>query len=280
MAPNSYASTNSVAVPGRIKCGRCGQVKGSAAFSNKQRGDLAEHMRANPRFNAATQGQVSCIGCTTRQVVELHCYQCDMDKGLDKFSKAQRRTPDHAICWKCAEERDNYEPGAQEGDDSSGGGSNDSDGGSDDDDFTLPAETGTNSASGTVRGTYSSRAGFSLPSSAATSSKAPSSVLRSSTNANVPASSGGGKFAKVKAVRRKVVYDKATEERNQASDSDSDKDGGFYKRAKELSMQVQGLGEEVECVTRACLALNRSSTPRSVDQHKGAVPNPDRAPEN
>ncbi|KAF2207440.1 hypothetical protein CERZMDRAFT_88485 [Cercospora zeae-maydis SCOH1-5] len=223
MAPYSYASTNSVAVPGRIKCGRCGEIKGPAAFSIKQRGDLAEHMRVNPRFNAASQGQVSCIGCTTRQVVELHCSQCDLDKGLDKFSKAQRRDPDNAICWKCAEDRANYEPGAEEGDDSSGGDSNDSDYGSDDDDFTISAETGTNSASGIVRGTYSSHAGVSLPpSSTATSSKAPSSVLRSTTNTKVQPSSGGGKFAKVKAVPRKVVYDKATEERDQASDSDKD----------------------------------------------------------
>lgn len=37
------------------------------------------------------------------------------------------------ICWKCAEEKANYEPGAEEGDESSGGGSNDSDEESDDD---------------------------------------------------------------------------------------------------------------------------------------------------
>ncbi|PPJ60320.1 hypothetical protein CBER1_01258 [Cercospora berteroae] len=230
MAYGAYSSTNAVSVPGRIKCNRCKEVKGSTAFSNKQRGDLADHMRSNPRFNAANQAIISCIPCTGRQVTELHCYHCDMDKGLDKFSKAQRKTPDHAICWKCAEEKANYEPGAEEGDESSGGGSNDSDDESDDDDFTLPAESATNSQSGTVRGTYSSRAGVSLPSNAGSTnigtsttanSKASSSVLRSTTNSNV-GSSGGGKFAKVKAVPRKIVYDKATEERNQASDVDSD----------------------------------------------------------
>lgn len=58
--------------------------------------------------------------------------------------------------------------------------------------------------------------------STAGNSKASSSVLRSTTNSNVGATSGGGKFAKVKAVPRKIVYDKAIEERNQASDVDSD----------------------------------------------------------
>lgn len=54
-------------------------------------------MRSNPRFNAVNQAIISCIPCTGRQVTELHCYYCDMDKGLDKFSKAQRKTPDHAV---------------------------------------------------------------------------------------------------------------------------------------------------------------------------------------
>lgn len=30
--------------------------------------------------------------------MELHCYMCDEDKGLEDFAKAQRSKPDHAVC--------------------------------------------------------------------------------------------------------------------------------------------------------------------------------------
>lgn len=39
--------------------------------------------------------------CTGGQVVELHCCMCDKTKGLDKFSKAQRRNPDKAVRSPC-----------------------------------------------------------------------------------------------------------------------------------------------------------------------------------
>ncbi|KAI5370014.1 putative Stc1 domain-containing protein [Septoria linicola] len=208
----SYGGTNSVALPAKIKCNGCRQVKNTSSYSSRQQNDLAAHIRATPGFNAATMPFVPCIGCAPQQVVELHCYNCDLDKGLDKFSKVQRRTPDHAICWKCAQERDNYEPGEQDSDQSSvNSPGEDTDDDYAEEDYTLPASTTTDSASGTVRGTYSSRSTGGVPlsnagstvgvstASTAITSRAPSSTLRN------------------------VVYSKAEEERQQDSDDDSER---------------------------------------------------------
>lgn len=98
-------------------------------------------------------------------------------------------------------------------------------------DFTLSAPNATDSASGTVRGTYSSRStggvplsnagstiGVSTASTAATS-QAPSSTLRNATNSSATKSSGGGKFAKIKAVPRKAAHEKVEESSDDESDN-------------------------------------------------------------
>ncbi len=38
-----------------------------------------------------------CANCTSKQVTEMECCICEQVKGLDGFTKAQRRTPDTAV---------------------------------------------------------------------------------------------------------------------------------------------------------------------------------------
>lgn len=259
MAYNSYlsgsgsgsANANAIASPAHIKCKDCNIKKPKSAFSKKQLVDLATHMQRKSTFKPEIQGHVICIGCSPKQVVELHCHICDFDKGLDKFSKAQRKTPDTAICWSCAEERDNYEPGEQDGDESSGGSDFDESDASDDT-YSI-ADTASNSVRSTLPATLSSRGGVSLPrgsgwgssSSAAsttTASTAVGAVFQSvtsrsnttasstvfqaskykSSTASTPVKTGGAAFAKVKAKPRIVRYDVNNEDRQHHSGGEDD----------------------------------------------------------
>ena len=154
-------------------------------------------MAKNPNFPADKRGYTCCIGCTQKQVVELHCHICDHDKGVDSFSKAQRKNPDHAVCWKCAKEREEMEPGESDNDISDDSRDGLSDAGSGEvslfscltrahsitnpqKEYSFPA-TSSHAGGTTLPGTYSSRntsgGGVSL---ASTTGAAPSSVAPSS----------------------------------------------------------------------------------------------------
>ncbi|EMF17572.1 uncharacterized protein SEPMUDRAFT_146556 [Sphaerulina musiva SO2202] len=261
MAYNPYpsGSANAIASPAHIKCKDCNIKKPKSAFSKKQLADLATHMQRKPFFKPEIQGHVICIGCSPKQVVELHCLICDLDKGLDRFSKAQRKTPDTAICWSCAQERDNYEPGEQDGDRSSGGSDFDESDASDD--TYSVADTVSNSVRSTLPATLSSRGGVSLPStsnaptsrgggwgssssaaSTTTTSTAAGGAFQSVTSrsnmtasstvfqaskykpsaASTPVKTGGAAFAKVKAKPRTVRYDVNNEDRQHHSGGEDD----------------------------------------------------------
>lgn len=79
----------------------CKKAKNKDAFSKKRLIDLAEHITAEARrhkpFNAKLTPFVPCAGCSTQQVSELECHMCKKTKGLDGFSKTQRRNPDRAV---------------------------------------------------------------------------------------------------------------------------------------------------------------------------------------
>lgn len=72
-------------------------MKPSDHFSTKQLDILQKKLRDSPRFDPLKMPLISCSSCTAQQVVELECTECDKTMGLDKFYKAQRKTPDTAV---------------------------------------------------------------------------------------------------------------------------------------------------------------------------------------
>ncbi|KAL6705565.1 hypothetical protein ACN47E_006682 [Coniothyrium glycines] len=103
-------SLKSIALPEKIKCGRCSKNLGQARYSSKQLDDA--------RFNIKTHGSITkpinCQRCTGQQIVELECNMCGKTKGLEAFAKTQAKNPDTAKCFKCMEEQLNEVPIAAE----------------------------------------------------------------------------------------------------------------------------------------------------------------------
>ena len=66
-------------------------------YSNRQLDEYRTELRRN-RSNPANARRPICMNCTGRPATELKCAQCDITKGLDAFTKAQRRDPDNAVC--------------------------------------------------------------------------------------------------------------------------------------------------------------------------------------
>ncbi|KAI5307084.1 hypothetical protein KEM56_004805 [Ascosphaera pollenicola] len=79
---------------------RCGKIRGHAAFSNKQLATLKSKVAQGKKVNFNT-GSVVCSECTGSQIFEMKCVLCDKTKGLESFSKAQRREPKTAQCYNC-----------------------------------------------------------------------------------------------------------------------------------------------------------------------------------
>lgn len=91
----------------RTRCNRCHKVKAISNFSNKQQLDL-KHRIAGPhgeKAKSAVAEIITCRTCTGGPVNELTCSICGEVKGLDGFSKAQRRDPDRARCILCLHEQ-------------------------------------------------------------------------------------------------------------------------------------------------------------------------------
>jgi len=83
-----------VAIPDRIKCGRCEKNLPQARYSTKQLTDLRWQIKTNGR---CTQ-PIICRRCTGEPLVEIECFMCHKTKGLEEFAKSQRCRPDHAVC--------------------------------------------------------------------------------------------------------------------------------------------------------------------------------------
>lgn len=52
--------------------------------------------RVDPEY-LDQEAWIKCTNCTGKQVIEMKCSQCLRVKGLDGFTKAQRRDPDNAV---------------------------------------------------------------------------------------------------------------------------------------------------------------------------------------
>lgn len=63
-------------------------------YSNKE---LDEYRAAIATQGNVTQQFPTCKACKGIPIEELKCTVCNRIKGLDRFAKAQRRNPDHAV---------------------------------------------------------------------------------------------------------------------------------------------------------------------------------------
>ena len=60
-------------------------------------------------FDPAKDRYIVCMACAPRELVELKCVDCLVWKGLDQFSKAQRKKPSSSNCLACMEEIQNMD---------------------------------------------------------------------------------------------------------------------------------------------------------------------------
>jgi hypothetical protein len=80
-----------------IQCRECQKVKPTSQFSNKQLNDLRFKVASGFSLNANT-ATLRCRLCTGNQNHELLCNgPCGSIRGLDSFSKNQRRIPEKAV---------------------------------------------------------------------------------------------------------------------------------------------------------------------------------------
>lgn len=80
----------------RIKCSSCNKIRNKEAFSNRQLGNLS-FAAARSGQTLSTNSKIKCRQCTGGPVTELKCMICEDIKGLEEFSKAQRKDPDRAV---------------------------------------------------------------------------------------------------------------------------------------------------------------------------------------
>ncbi|GME49298.1 DNA repair protein rad7 [Neofusicoccum parvum] len=99
-------SLKNIRLPDKIRCDRCNKWKGHTNYSKKRLNDLREKIRSNGPKQYTSQ----CTLCVPGQVMELKCFVCEKDKGLEDFAKAQRKDPDHARCNDCMKEQLDTEP--------------------------------------------------------------------------------------------------------------------------------------------------------------------------
>ncbi|KAA6414773.1 MAG: hypothetical protein FRX48_01523 [Lasallia pustulata] len=102
-----------IVLPDLIRCKECKKVKIPSSFSRKQLSDLRYRIFTFGPINGTGPAYVKCRLCTGQQVNEMTCVVCDAVKGLDGFSKAQRRNPDKARCLECVRDHLSVEPGLE-----------------------------------------------------------------------------------------------------------------------------------------------------------------------
>ncbi|KAL9116441.1 MAG: hypothetical protein Q9187_007034, partial [Circinaria calcarea] len=81
-----------------VRCEDCNRVKSTEQYSKKQLSDLRYKimMFGKNLSTASNKGAIKCRACTGQQTMEMTCIICDTTKGLEGFTKAQRRDPDKA----------------------------------------------------------------------------------------------------------------------------------------------------------------------------------------
>ncbi|KAF2655278.1 hypothetical protein K491DRAFT_716363 [Lophiostoma macrostomum CBS 122681] len=93
---------DAIALPQKIKCGRCNMFRGQPNYSTRQLRDA--RMKIYEKGQQAVY-KISCNKCTGQPLVELECSMCNKTKGLEDFAKNQRNKPDSAECFACTEGR-------------------------------------------------------------------------------------------------------------------------------------------------------------------------------
>lgn len=91
------ATLEATKLPEKLRCKICKKLKVLDGYSKNQLLDFKHRLAANPRLANPTAAHVRCRQCTPGQVHELECSQCGAMKGLNGFTKAQRRDPDNAV---------------------------------------------------------------------------------------------------------------------------------------------------------------------------------------
>lgn len=83
----------------RLGCNACGKLHALWRYSeNNQRAlrnAIACHHADLNKLDE--EAWLKCSNCTSKQNTEMECCVCEVVKGLDGFTKAQRRTPDNAV---------------------------------------------------------------------------------------------------------------------------------------------------------------------------------------
>lgn len=167
------------------------------------------------------------------------CIGCDKWKGLNSFSKAQRRTPDKAkwsvlsqandsdiadlshsmFSWPCMQEQLNTEPGASSDDDDSAASNSDSDS-----DYSITGGTTLGGMSNlTISNAATSETGgvtLASPTASKASTSTPPHLRKVKASPSV--NTGNSNFAKVRAVKRPVDMDAVRRERERERELDLD----------------------------------------------------------
>ncbi|KAI9675089.1 MAG: hypothetical protein M1817_001497 [Caeruleum heppii] len=141
--PGGYTNKQlkEVALPEKIKCSICKVHRNKDSYSKRQLGELQWKFSQRSSFSIS-HANIKCRKCTGSQTTEMMCIVCDVVKGLDEFSKAQRKDPDKARCINCINLHLSTEPGADPVyHDNSSGEEDEDDFDSDDSDDTNPWAT-------------------------------------------------------------------------------------------------------------------------------------------
>ncbi|KAF2830254.1 hypothetical protein CC86DRAFT_379695 [Ophiobolus disseminans] len=101
----------SIALPEKVKCGRCNKSMGHARYSEKQLTDYRWQIKNGARPIKLPRCQ-KCAG--GNQLVELECTMCHVTKGLGDFARTQRNVPDTAQCFQCTDIQVAHQPYSEE----------------------------------------------------------------------------------------------------------------------------------------------------------------------
>ncbi|KAL8641669.1 MAG: hypothetical protein Q9228_001551 [Teloschistes exilis] len=101
--PQKAAKLNQTQLPEKTRCQNCHKIKTINNFSNKQLMILRHRIAGSngDKAKSAIAEIITCRTCTGGPINELTCSICGEVKGLDGFSKAQRKDPDEARCILC-----------------------------------------------------------------------------------------------------------------------------------------------------------------------------------
>ncbi|KAL2046863.1 hypothetical protein N7G274_000881 [Stereocaulon virgatum] len=103
---------DALVLPNKLRCWECRKLLKTSLFSEVNQKEIKSAIVAG-QINIETLQDVPwrrCRHCTPTQVTELECIMCLKVKGLDGFTKAQRRDPDRARCMECVYDHQAEDP--------------------------------------------------------------------------------------------------------------------------------------------------------------------------